>query len=246
MGKTTFSALLCHSYELDNVNVFAVDADPDANLASTLGFPLEQHPAAISELKDLIHERTGAKPGTFGGVFKLNPKVDDIPEKYCVRRGTLSLILMGTVDTGGKGCICPESAFLKALMNHISFQKGTKLIMDMEAGLEHLGRGTTMNMDALVVIVRPDAKSVETAKRIIPLWKDLGDKKLFFVGNEARSEADADFLKKSLSEFPLLGVLPESELVRTNGRENRPPFEDAVMMDAVRSVRKRLEEETGA
>lgn len=243
VGKTTFSAMLCRLYELDGVEVLAVDADPDSNLAATLGFPSEKRPTPISELKELIAERTGAQPGTFGGIFKLNPKVDDIPEKYCLRRGSLSLIAMGTVEKGGSGCICPESTFLKALTSHLVFKKDQHLVMDMEAGLEHLGRGTARMMDALAAVVRPDSKSVETARRIAPLWADLGNKKIFFVGNEARDAADMEYLKSELTEYPLLGVLPESERIRTAGRENRAPFDDDEVMAEMRRIRTRLEEE---
>jgi CO dehydrogenase maturation factor len=243
VGKTTFSAILCRLYEREKMRILAVDADPDSNLAATLGFQSDEYPTPISELKELIAERTGVQPGTFGGIFKLNPKVDDIPEKYCLRHGTLSLIVMGTVEKGGSGCICPESAFLKALMSHLVFQKDQHLIMDMEAGLEHLGRGTARMMDALVVVVRPDSKSVETARRIVPLWKDLGNKKIFFVGNDSRDSADTDYLKSELKEYPLLGVLPASELIRNAGRDNRAPFEDDRVMAEMRGIRARLEEE---
>jgi len=246
VGKTTFSALLCRLYEQEGVGVLAVDADPDSNLASTLGFPADQHPIPVSELKELIHERTGVQPGSWGGVFKLNPKVDDIPDQYCLRRGSLSLIVMGKVEKGGKGCVCPESAFLKALMTHMVFQQGQHLIMDMEAGLEHLGRGTAQGVDALVVIVRPDSKSIETARRIVPLWRDLGDRKLFFVGNEARDAGDVDFIKAALSDYPLLGVLPESETIRSAARDGVTPFDDEFIMNEVRRIRVRLEAETGA
>ncbi|MFA6449445.1 MAG: AAA family ATPase [bacterium] len=243
VGKTTFTALLCHMYESEGAETIAVDADPDANLASTLGFPKDTHPAPISGLKDLIRERTGAEPGSWGGVFKLNPKVDDIPDKFCAKRGSLSLMVMGAVEKGGKGCVCPESAFLKALAAHIVLQRGQHLFMDMEAGLEHLGRGTARGMDALVVVTRPDSKSVETARRIIPLWRDLGDKKLFFVGNEARGAADLDYFRDALEGYPLLGVLPESDIVRGAARDGKTPFDDPAVMDGMRRIRMRLEEE---
>ncbi|HPI76921.1 MAG TPA: AAA family ATPase [bacterium] len=243
VGKTTFTAMLCNSLEKEGIKVLAVDADPDANLAATLGFPEDRHPTPVSELKDLIAERTGAQPGTWGGIFKLNPKVDDIPDKYCLRRGSLSLLVMGTVEKGGSGCVCPESAFIKALISHMVFQSDQHLIMDMEAGLEHLGRGTTRMMDALVVVVRPDAKSSSTARRIIPLWEDLGNKKILFVGNEARTPADVEYLKKELKDHPLLGVIPESEKIRNSGRENMTPFEDERVNEVIKEIRARLEQE---
>jgi CO dehydrogenase maturation factor len=244
VGKTTFCSMLCHLYELDGVETLAVDADPDANLASTLGFPKEQHPSPISGLKELIAERTGTRPGEFGGIFKLNPKVDDIPEKYCLKRGSLSLIVMGTVEKGGAGCVCPASAFLRALVSHMVFQGDQHLVMDMEAGLEHLGRGTTRMMDALVVVVRPDAKSVDTARRIVPLWADLGNKNILIVGNEARDESDVAFIESELDGYPILGILPESAGIRGAGRADRPPFDDLEIIGEMRKIRTRLEEET--
>lgn len=243
VGKTTTAAMLCRLYELDNEPVLAVDADPDANLADTLGFPPEQYPEPISALKDLIHERTESQPGAYGGMFKLNPRVDDIPETYCVKRGSLRLINMGTMDTAGKGCMCPESAFLKALMTHLMFREQDKLIMDMEAGIEHLGRGTATVVDAMIIVVQPDHKGVDTARRIVKLWTQLGsDKKVCYVGNAARDESDAAFLRDKLSDYPLLGVLPYTESVRVAGRERRPPFDTGEeLLQPMRELRTRLE-----
>lgn len=244
VGKTTFSALLCGMYESEGISVLAVDADPDANLAVTLGIPEEQAPQSISGLKELIAERTGSQPGAWGGMFKLNPKVDDIPEAYCARRGSLSLMALGTVEKGGKGCICPESAFLKALMAHMVFNDNQHLIMDMEAGLEHLGRGTASGVDALVVVVRPDIKSIETAGRIIPLSKDLKMKRVFFVGNEIRGAEDEKFLREKLDGLDVIGMIPASEEVRNSGRESRAPSGDPAVNEELKKIRRRLEEET--
>jgi CO dehydrogenase maturation factor len=143
------------------------------------------------------------------------------------------------------GCVCPESAFLRTLLTHLALQRDQHIVIDMEAGLEHLGRGTVRGMDALVVVVTPDAKSVGTARRIVPLWRDLGDKKIFFVGNEARNENDADFIKSSVDEKLLLGVLPDSDSVRNAAREGRPPFEDDALMDSIKEIRTRLESGIG-
>jgi len=243
VGKTTTAAMLCRLYELDEQPILAVDADPDANLADTLGFPLENAPEPISGLKDLIHERTESKPGAFGGMFKLNPRVDDIPDKYCVKRGSLRLINMGTMDTAGKGCMCPESAFLKALMSHLMFREQDKLVMDMEAGIEHLGRGTATVVDAMIIVVQPDHKGVDTARRIVKLWNQLGsDKKVCYVGNAARDERDAQFLRDNLTDYPVLAVLPYSENVRVAGRERKPPFVGADdLLEPVRKFRENLE-----
>ena len=241
VGKTTFASLLCHHYETNGIDVLAVDADPDANLAVTLGFSSEETPAPISSLRQLIHERTGAQPGTWGGMFKINPKVDDIPSTHCVRRGSLSLMIMGTVESGGKGCICPESAFLKALMAHMVFNENQHLIMDMEAGLEHLGRGTATAVDSFVVVVRPDIKSIETAQRILPLCDDLGISSIHFVGNDVRDERDEAFIREKLDDFNVAGMIPSSDEVRSSGRESSTPFGDPAVNEAVSKIREELE-----
>ncbi|MDX1378848.1 MAG: ArsA-related P-loop ATPase, partial [Anaerolineales bacterium] len=150
VGKTTVTALLAQTYADASRDVLAVDADPSPCLAGALGFPTELrerlHP--ISEMDALIEERTGAKPGTVGGFFTLNPRVDDIPERFSVIHRGVRLLEMGAVDLGGSGCICPESAMLKALFTHLLFQEDDILLLDMYAGVEHLGRATVDFVDA--------------------------------------------------------------------------------------------------
>ena len=137
VGKTTLAGLLAQVYADAGRQVLAVDADPSPCLAGALGFPDEQrvklHP--ISEMDELIEERTGAKPGTVGGFFTLNPRVDDIPERFSVQHRNVRLLEMGAVDIGGSGCICPESAMLKTLFTHLLFRKDDVLILDMYAGV---------------------------------------------------------------------------------------------------------------
>jgi CO dehydrogenase maturation factor len=112
VGKTTLAALLAHIYAEAGNSVIAIDADPAASLAYALGMPdeLAAQVTPIAEMDDLIYERTGAKPGTTGGYFKLNPRVDDIPDRFSVDYRGVRLLQLGTISTGGTGCICPESA----------------------------------------------------------------------------------------------------------------------------------------
>ena len=168
VGKTTISALLAQVYADAGRDVLAVDADPSPCLAGALGFPeaLRDKLHPISEMDDLIEERTGAKPGASGGFFTLNPRVDDIPERYSVSHRGVRLLEMGSVDTGGAGCICPESAMLKTLFTHLLFRKDDVLILDMYAGVEHLGRATVDFVDAMLVVVEPTRRSLGTAAQI--------------------------------------------------------------------------------
>lgn len=209
VGKTTLAALLAQYYADNGMQVLAVDADPAPCLAGALGFPEELrrklHP--ISEMDELIEERTGAKPGTIGGFFTINPRVDDIPERFSVLHRGVRLLEMGAVDTGGIGCICPESAMLKTLFTHLLFRKDEVLIMDMYAGVEHLGRATVDFVDAMLVVVEPTRRSLGTAAQIKKLANDIGLQRLWLVGNKVRNIDEEKFLYENTPDLPVLGVM---------------------------------------
>lgn len=210
VGKTTITALLSQAYADSGRQVLAVDADPSPCLAGALGFPDEMRAklAPISEMDDLIYERTGAKPGTVGGFFTLNPRVDDIPERFSVIHRGVRLLEMGAVDIGGSGCICPESALLKTLFTHLLFRKEELLILDMYAGVEHLGRATVDFVDAMLVVVEPTRRSLGTATQIKKLANDIGLQRLWLVGNKIRLPEEIEFLQAESPGMPLLGTLP--------------------------------------
>jgi CO dehydrogenase maturation factor len=237
VGKTTLAALLAQVYADAGHQVLAVDADPSPCLAGALGFPDELrallHP--IAEMDELIEERTGAKPGTVGGFFTLNPRVDDIPERFSVVYQGVRLLEMGSVDTGGSGCICPESAMLKTLFTHLLFRKDDVLILDMYAGVEHLGRATVDFVDAMLVVVEPTRRSLGTAAQIKSLATDIGLTRLWLVGNKARNAEEEAFLKAETTGLPLLGVLPADLAVQEADRLGIPVY------DHVPSLRKAAE-----
>jgi CO dehydrogenase maturation factor len=220
VGKTTLSALLAQSYADMGRQVLAVDADPSPCLAGALGFPeeLRKQLSPISEMDDLIYERTGAKPGTMGGFFTINPRVDDIPERFSVLHRNVRLLEMGSVDTGGSGCICPESAMLKTLFMHLLFRKDDVLILDMYAGVEHLGRATVDFVDAMIVVVEPTRRSLGTAAQIKKLANDIGLHRLWLVGNKVRDDDEANFLNEETPGIPVLGVLPADLAVQEADR----------------------------
>ena len=220
VGKTTLAALLAQAYADAGRQVLAVDADPSPCLAGALGFPedLRARLSPISEMDDLIYERTGAKPGTIGGFFTLNPRVDDIPDRFSVLHRDVRLLEMGAVDTGGSGCICPESALLKTLFTHLLFRKDDVLILDMYAGVEHLGRATVDFVDAMLVVVEPTRRSLGTANQIKKLANDIGLTKLWLVGNKVRSKEEANFLEMESPGLLLLGALPADLAVQEADR----------------------------
>jgi CO dehydrogenase maturation factor len=220
VGKTTLTALLAQVYADMGRQVLAVDADPSPCLAGALGFPpdLRAQLSPIAEMDALIEERTGAKPGTVGGFFTLNPRVDDIPERFSVVHRSVRLLEMGAVDIGGSGCICPESAMLKTLFTHLLFRKDEVLLLDMYAGVEHLGRATVDFVDAMLVVVEPTRRSLGTAAQIKSLAKDIGLARLWLVGNKVRDEAETAFLAAESPGLPLLGFLPADLAVQEADR----------------------------
>ena len=217
-GKTTLAALLALSFSQDGRRVIVVDADPDANLASTLGYPHADKIVPIVEMKALIEERTGAKPGGYGAYFKLNPRVDDVPDRFVVEHNGIKLLVMGTVREPAGGCMCPENVFLKELTAHLVLYREEVLIMDMEAGIEHLGRGTAKNMDAFLVVVEPSGQSLESGKRIIELARRLGIPNVLAVLNNIASEEEIDYIKRNLPEIQIAGIIPFSAAIRAASR----------------------------
>lgn len=207
VGKTTLAAGLALSFSQEGKRVIAIDADPDSNLAATLGFPEPEKIIPLVDLKELIAERTGVEPGAAGGYFKLNPRVDDIPGRFSREHKGIRLLLMGRVKKGGSGCFCPENAFLKAVLSYLFFSQEDVVILDMEAGIEHLGRGTAEGVDSLIVVVEPSMRSIETAFRIKSLAKDLKIERVFLVGNKVRGDEDIDFIKRNVSDFEILGFI---------------------------------------
>jgi CO dehydrogenase maturation factor len=227
VGKTTITSLLARCLAADENNkVIAIDADPVANLAAGLGIPEDTPITPISELTELIAERTGATPGTMGGFFTLNPKVDDIPDRFSLERDGVKLLVMGTVQSGGSGCICPESTILKALMNHLVLVRDDIVIMDMEAGVEHLGRATSASVDALIVVVNPGARSRAAAAKIRKLGQDIGIKNILILGNRVNGPEDEKLIRESLSDFEIIGFIPEQNEIVEADRAGRRAFED--------------------
>ncbi len=225
VGKTTFASLLIHTLNDMGKKVLAIDADPDANLAAALGIADADKVVPIADMKEMIFERTGAKPGTIGGFFKLNPKVDDLPDAVSVRKDNIKLMRLGSVKKGGGGCLCPESTLLKALVMHIVLARDEVVVMDMEAGIEHLGRATATAVDKLIVVVEPGRRSIDTAEHIRQLAAEIKLDQIFIVGNKVRGPNDEAFLKKHLSDFDILGFLPYADTLIEADLNGASPYD---------------------
>ena len=225
VGKTTFSALLIRTLNAQGKHVLAIDADPDANLATAIGIPDADKITPIAEMKELIFERTEARPGSIGGFFKLNPKVDDLPDALSAKLDNIKLMRLGGVKKGGSGCICPESTLLRALITHIVLERDEMVVMDMEAGIEHLGRATASAVDKLIVVVEPGRRSMDTAGHIKKLASEIGLKNIGLVGNKIRGKKDEDFLKKHLRDYKFIGFIRYDEALIEADLDGVSPFD---------------------
>jgi CO dehydrogenase maturation factor len=240
-GKTTLAGTLARLFARDGYKVIAIDADPAMNLASTLGIPpdVASKIVPISENEDLIEERTGARPGSSGAVFSLTPNVRDIAERYGVRGpDNTMLIVMGTVKSGGIGCMCPTHSLLRALIRHILIDRRDVVIMDMEAGLEHLGRGTVKGMDVILCVVEPRTQSVETAVKVSRLARDIGVKSILAVESKVRNEEEKRFLDKKLKEagVPIIGSVPYDEAIAKSDMLRFAPIDFASDSPAIKAI----------
>jgi len=222
VGKTLLTALLSKIFSEVGYSVLAIDADPDANLAATLGFPDSDEIIPISEMSALIEERTGARPSQIAPYFKLNHKVDDLPEKYSLKHNGIKSMVMRRIKKGGSGCYCPEGSLLQALLIHLLVFRNEVVILYMEAGIEHLARGTAKSADKLIVMVEPGRRSIETAYRIAELAQDIGLLNIAIVANKVRKQTGRAFLVSNLPHFEFIGFIPYDPAIVDADLDNLP------------------------
>jgi len=246
VGKTTLASLLAHIYAEEGKRVIAVDADPDANLASALGIPWEEAEKIrpIADMADLIEERTGARPGEAGGIYKLNPKVDDLPEGIGYRLKGITLLTMGKLKAAASGCYCPENVLLRSLLKHLIVDRSEVVIVDMEAGIEHLTRGTAESVDVFIVVVEPGQRSLQTAKTVFEMANGLGVRKVFVVANKVKGPEDISFIKDNIKGVEVLGSIAFNDAIMEADMKGSSPYlYSSETVNAVRDLKKNMERE---
>lgn len=242
VGKTTFAAVLSRMYADEGKKVLCADVDPDANLGLALGFSEEELDGIIpiSDMKDLARERTEANE--FNTFFKINPKVDDLPDKLAIEKNGVKLLVMGTIKTGGSGCVCPEHVIIKRLLSHMIIARDEVVVLDMEAGLEHLARGTTDFVDCFIVVIEPGARSVQTYHSVKRLAEDLGVKQVLVVANKVRDEKDEAFIREKIPEKDLLGMIHYDSHVAEADRLGESPYVIAKnTVEEIREIKNKME-----
>ena len=242
VGKTTLSSTLARLYADEGRTVLAADVDPDANLGLALGLSQEEVDSIvpISKMRTLVEERTGANAAN--KFFKLNPYVADIPDELSKEINGVKLLVMGTVDVGGSGCVCPEHVMLKSILSAMTYRKDDVVIMDMEAGLEHLGRGTAANMDQFIVVIEPGARSVQTYRNVKRLASDLGVKRVRVVANKVRDAQDEQFVQENIPAEDLLGIIHYNTEVIDADRNGKSPYDfSPTAIDEIRKIKEILD-----
>jgi CO dehydrogenase maturation factor len=223
VGKTTFSALLAGYLADEGRSVIAVDADPVTSLGGALGIEGADSITPISQMQELIAERTGTDKG-YGQFFTINPRVDDLPEQFARVHGNIRLMVLGGVAAGGSGCFCPESAILKALVTHLVLRRDEVVLLDMEAGIEHLGRATAVAVSPLIVVVEPGMRSIRAAHTTARLASEIGVRSVVAVINKVLPETDIDALAAALAPISVIGEIPFDPVIQQADFDTKPVY----------------------
>ena len=234
VGKTSLAACLAMRFASDGKQVLAIDADPDANLAQALGIDPSVEVVPIGAMKEVVEERVGPEGG---GMFRLNPLVEDLPDSLSIRIGGVRFMAMGTPPGGGSRCMCREHSLLRSLLDHILTDRDEAVVVDMEAGVEHLGRGTARGVDALIVVVDADPVSMGTARRIQKLAADIGLSRTYVVFNKVRDEEGAGVVASLAAGMLVLGTVP---FIEELARGLQPPIQCSRFVEAVERVKASL------
>jgi CO dehydrogenase maturation factor len=235
-GKTFLAGNLATQFSRRGHRVIAIDADPSPNLALTLGMSIEESGEIIpiAENEQLIRLKTGTD---YSGVFRLTFTVDDIIEKHAAPTPSgVYLMVMGTVRSMGSGCTCPAHSVIKALLRHLIVERDEVVVLDMDAGIEHLGRGTAEHVDTMVVVSDANRKSLEVAKTICRMAKDSEIQQIGLVGNRitglTQEQAVRIFAEKN--GISLMGMIPFDQGISDNGITGVPVDEES--SPAIREV----------
>ncbi len=224
VGKSTVCALICEAFIEAGRDVLAIDSDPSPHLGRLLGIDTgELRP--IAEMRELLMERSERN----GPFYNLNPRVDDLPDRFMLKRDGLRLMVLGAVQKGGGGCACAENAVLRNLLSILLLSPDDIIIMDMEAGVEHLGRATIQGIDRLLIVIQPYRGSIDTAVKIIRMAKEIGIRHISAIANgitEGGSKEDISYIQGG-SGLDVLCSLPVSDAIRQAEREEKRLYKAA-------------------
>lgn len=218
VGKTTIMALLAGELKKQGQKVLLIDADPSPHMAEALGIRDAKKVKPIAEMGALLAERAGKSQGS--PFYNLNPEVNDLLRDFMLEQDGIRLMILGAVQTGEGGCACPENHVLRKMLKKMLLSADETVLLDMEAGVEHLGRGTVAGADCLLIVTIPSRSGIRTALKIKKMADDVGIPRVYFVGNLVQDEQDEQFLEQELGERPLV-FFPNSKAVRQAERKEQ-------------------------
>ena len=241
VGKTSVCAVWAQLFAEDSFEILAVDVDPNTSLCAAFGISAEKIPEPLIKMKELIAERTGTDKDAVGAYFRLNPKVSDLPDKHCLEFNGVKLLVLGGITHGGAGCACPEGAFLKALLTHTILQRNEVVLVDLAAGPEFLGRASIQGIDALVVVVEPGTRSIQTALSIANMAKELGVKNIVAIINKITDTNQVETIKAKLKGMTILTELAYSDKVQQADLNSENVFDsDPELVNSLRKAKDEL------
>jgi CO dehydrogenase maturation factor len=222
VGKTTICSILAQLFAKSGYDVLAIDADHDTHIAASMGIPADQAPEPLIHMKTLIGERTGTDRNAVGAYFRMNPEVSDLPEKYWLCVNNLKLLVLGGIKKAGSGCACSEGSFLLALLSHTILHRQEVVLVDLDAGVECMGRSSIEGIDALVIVVEPGCRSLDTARNISEMAKSLKIRQVAAIANKITDHRQIEQITAQLGEIPLLASIAsmpgiqDADMNRTN------------------------------
>ncbi len=238
VGKTFIAGCLAGHFASSGHAVIAIDADTSPNLALNLGLsPGEaSRIVPVADNAELIRMKTGTD---FSGVFRLSFTVDDIISRYAVPTPSgANLLVMGTVKSMGGGCSCPAHSVIRALMRHLVVERDEIVILDMEAGIEHLGRGTAEHVDILLAVADANLKSLEIASTICRLAQKSDIRTIGLIANRITGKQQEQVFRAfaAANDLAVLGMVPFDQQVADAGMTGDAL--DASASEALRAIRK--------
>jgi len=221
--------------------VLAIDNDSAMNLSYTLGIEEEVKSKIIpiSEMTKMIEERTVVK-GAGPGVYNINPKVSDIPDRFKVTGpDDLKLLVLGGIEEPASGCLCPENALIRTLLYNLLVKRDEVVVVDFEAGLEHLGRGTAKGIDVMLVVTEPSQKSLDLCSKIIELSKKLGVINIFLIANKIIDDSQLEIINDRIKswEIPLYHSIPFDLEIGKADLKGSSPIDSNPNSKAINSIK---------
>ena len=234
VGKTTIMALIAREFKNQGKDVLVIDADPSPHMAETLGIRNAEDITPIADMTKILVERSGKTPGS--PFYQLNPEVNDLLKDYMIEQDGYKLMVLGAIQTAEGGCACPENHVLRKMLKKMLLTADDVVLLDMEAGIEHLGRGTIVGVDHLLIVVIPSKSSIRTALKIKKLADDVQIPHVWFVGNLVQDEEDKLFLQEGLGVNPV-ACFPNSQNIRNAERNETPVI---IVEDALESAPRKI------